>query len=199
MPQLALQVAEHGLTLWGQTTGLARWLRDFAAGLGETELALKAARTAFTSSPSLADYQAVQPLAGDAWPRIKADLLQRLTAVSYASAKIDVYLHEGIMDEAVQTIDKGSYVGYDTLERVVDVAWESHPDWVIRQCRGQAEPIMDGGKSRYYHHAVRWLGKARQAYLAAGRADEWVTYLESLIDKHNRKYSLRPQLEALRK
>jgi hypothetical protein len=43
------------------------------------------------------------------------------------------------------------------------------------------------------------LGKARQAYLAAGWADEWGTYLEGLISKHIRKYSLRPQLEALRK
>jgi len=199
MPQLALQVAEHGLTLGGHTATLARWLRDFAASLGETELALKAARTAFTSSPTLADYQAVQPLAGAAWPQVKAELLSHLAAVGYATAKIDIYLHEGLVDEAVQAVDKSGYVGYDTLERVVDAAWESHPDWVIRQCKRQAEPIMDGGKSQHYHHAVRWLGKARQAYLAAGRAGEWRTYLESLIAKHNRKYSLRPQLEALRK
>lgn len=199
MSQLALQVAEHGLALWGQTTTLARWLRDFAAGLGETELALKAARTAFTTSPTLADYQAVQPLAGTAWPQVKGDLLKRLATTSYTRAKIDIYLHEGMVDEAVQAIDEGSYFGYDTLERVVDAAWESHPDWVICQCKRQAEPIMDRGQSKYYHHAVRWLGKARQAYLAAGRADEWRAYLESLIAKHNRKYSLRPQLEALRK
>jgi uncharacterized Zn finger protein len=199
MPQLALQIAEHGLALEGRTTTLARWLRDLAAGLGETELALRAARTAFTGSPTLADYQAVQPLAGAAWSQVRADLLGHLATVSYTSAKIDIYLHEGMVDEAVQAVDKGGYVGYDTLERVVDAAWESHPDWVIRQCRRQAEPIMDGGKSQHYHHAVRWLGKARQAYLAAGRAGEWRTYLESLIAKHNRKYSLRPQLEALRR
>ena len=67
------------------------------------------------------------------------------------------------------------------------------------QCKAQAEPIMGQGKSRYYHHAVRWLGKGCHAYLAAGRAEEWRIYLEDLINKHSRKYSLRPQLEALRK
>jgi hypothetical protein len=43
-----------------------------------------------------------------------------------------------------------------------------------------------------------WLGKARQAYLGEGRSDEWCAYLQGLISKHYRKYSLRPQLEALR-
>jgi hypothetical protein len=46
---------------------------------------------------------------------------------------------------------------------------------------------------------VRWLGKARQAYEASGRMDEWRAYLEGLITQHQRKYSLRPQLEDLRK
>jgi uncharacterized Zn finger protein len=58
---------------------------------------------------------------------------------------------------------------------------------------------MDAGRSKHYHHAVRWLEKARRAYLRAEREDEWRVYLEALISKHARKYSLRPQLEALRK
>jgi uncharacterized Zn finger protein len=111
---------------------------------------------------------------------------------------VDIYLHEGMVDQAINAVDRDGYAGYDTVERVVDAAWQSHPDWAIRQCKEQAEPIMDKGQSKYYHHAVRWLGKARQAYLAAGRAEEWSTYLEGLIAKHVRKYSLRPQLEALR-
>jgi len=57
----------------------------------------------------------------------------------------------------------------------------------------------NSGQSKYYHHAVRWLGKARQAYEMAGRGNEWRDYLEGLIVKHQRKYSLRPQLEGLRK
>ena len=84
------------------------------------------------------------------------------------------------------------------LERVADVAWQSHPDWVIRHSCQQAERIMDAGQSNYYHHAIRWLERARQAYLGSGQAEEWSSYLEDLITKHARKYSLRPRLEALR-
>jgi uncharacterized Zn finger protein len=193
----ALRVAEHGLSLPGSIIVLARWLRDLASGVGENSLALKAARAAYATSPSLADYQAVQSLAGENWPRIQPELLDRLSQTSSASTKVEIYLHEGMVEQAIRAVDQDRYSGYSTVEKVVDVAWQSHPDWVIRQCKAQAEPIMDEGKSRLYHHAVRWLGKARQAYLGAGRGDEWRAYLQGLISKHYRKYSLRPQLEAL--
>ncbi|GAB4412658.1 MAG: hypothetical protein Fur0044_06950 [Anaerolineae bacterium] len=198
-PGDALKVAEQGLSLHGESLPLARWLRDFAAQVFQPELALQAAKAAFGRSPSLAEYLAAEAVASSAWPAVKEELLKQLAATNYAPNKIEIYLHEGMIDEAVKAVDKSSYLGYDALERVVDAATESHPDWVIRQCRKQAEEIMDGGKSQYYHHAIRWLEKARQAYLAAGQTQEWRSYLEGLITKHTRKYSLRPQLEALRK
>jgi uncharacterized Zn finger protein len=193
----ALKIAERGLTLDGETLTLACWLRDFAAQVGQPALALQGARAAFARSHSLEDYQAVGAIAGEDWPSVKSELLDLLASADYAYGKIDIYLHEGMVDEAVQAIDRRSW-GYGTVERVVDAAWQSHPDWTIRQCKKQAEPIMDGGKSKYYHHAVRWLEKARRAYLTAEREDEWRAYLEGLISKHARKYSLCPQLEALR-
>lgn len=197
--QGALQIAEHGLTLQGQVHVLACWLRDFAAGVGQANLALRAARAAFIGAPSLADYEAAQPLAGADWPQVQAELLKHLSQAS-ASTQVDIYLHEGMVDEAVKAVGKrGAYVGYDTLERVVDAAYKSHPDWVIRRCQAQAERIMDAGQSKYYHHAANWLGRARRAYLAAGRDEQWSAYLEGLISKHARKYALRPRLEDLRK
>jgi uncharacterized Zn finger protein len=195
----AARIAEHGLSLQGSVIHLAHWLRDVASGLGANDLALRAAHAAFMDSPSLEDFQAVQSLAGVVWPQLKEELFERLARTSSTSTKVDIYLYEGMVDRAIEVIDRDRYPWYDTVEKVVDAAWQAHPDWVIHQCKAQAEPIMDQGKSRHYHHAVRWLGKARRAYLAAGRADEWRTYLEDLITKHTRKYSLRPQLEALRK
>jgi hypothetical protein len=32
-----------------------------------------------------------------------------------------------------------------------------------------------------YAHALDWLGRVKQAYLVAGRVDEWRTYCEGLI------------------
>ncbi|MCL4301695.1 MAG: SWIM zinc finger family protein [Anaerolineae bacterium] len=198
-PVDALKIAEQGLSLHGESLPLARWLRDFASQMFQPELALQAAKVAFGRSPSLAEYLAAEAVAGSSWPTVKADLLRQLAATNYAPNKIDIYLNEGMVDEAVKAVDKSSYIGYDALERVVDAATESHPDWVIRQCRKQAEEIMDAGKSQYYHHAIRWLEKARQAYQGSDRTQKWRSYLEELINKHARKYSLRPQLEKLRK
>lgn len=196
----AVRIAERGLALGGNVTLLACWLRDLASGLGNRDLALKAATAAFRASLSLDDYQAVRPLAGNAWPQIKQEMLEYLASRdTLASRKVEIYVYEGMLDQAIRAVDEKRYAGYDIVEKVVDAAWQSHPDWVIRACRAQAEPIMDEGKSRLYHHALRWLGKARQAYLAAGREDQWQVYLEALIDKHARKYSLRPGLEALRR
>ena len=103
-----------------------------------------------------------------------------------------------MVDEAIKSIDKQGYVSYYTLEPVVEAAWQSHPDWVIRRCKEQAEQIMNAGKSKHYHHAIRWLEKARRAYLGADRTEAWLSYLEGLISQHARKYSLRPDLERLR-
>ncbi len=196
---LALTIAEHGLGLTGQTAFLACWLRDLAVAVNRDTLALRAARQAFMASHHLDDYKAVESLAGADWPQIKPELLQRLGEANSASTKIDIYLYEGMIEQAVQTIDQNQYAGYNAVEKVVDAAYKSHPDWTIRQCKQQAEPIMDRAKSKYYHHALRWLEKARRAYLAANRAGEWQQYVSKLIEKHRRQYSLRPGLEALQK
>ena len=112
---------------------------------------------------------------------------------------MDIYLSEGLVDDAIRLVDGQQYVHYGTVEKVVDAAWRTHPDWAIRQARAQAEPIMNEGKSKYYGHAVRWLGKVKQAYLAAGREAEWRAYCEGLIATHGRKYSLAPHLKELLK
>jgi uncharacterized Zn finger protein len=194
---LALQVGEHGLTLAGPRRGLAHFLRSLAASSGQRELALRAALVAFWESHDLADYQAAEALAGSRWPEVKAQLLEHLASISYAPAKIEVYLYGGMVAEAVQVVEEGRYVGQERLERVVAAAAGSHPDWVIAQCRQEAESIMDQGKSSYYSQAVRWLGQAREAYLRTGRETEWKAYIQDLLTRHRRKYSLVPSLKAL--
>ena len=56
---------------------------------------------------------------------------------------------------------------------------------------------MDEGKSQHYSIAARWLSKAKRAYLASSRQAEWEDYLQSLLKRHARKYSLVPRLKDL--
>jgi len=57
---------------------------------------------------------------------------------------------------------------------------------------------MDANRAAHYELAVQWLEKAALAYEALGREDDWRACLDDLIDRHRRKYKLRPLLEGLR-
>jgi len=78
----------------------------------------------------------------------------------------------------------------------MDAAVDDRPDWVVRAARQQAERIIEAGRSKYYHHAVNWLDRARGAYRAAGREAEWQAYLRDIRTRHGRKYKLMDLLKG---
>jgi uncharacterized Zn finger protein len=108
---------------------------------------------------------------------------------------VDIFLHEGLVEDAIAAVDQGAT--HTLVERVADAAVPSHPEWVIKTARQQAERLMDGGKSQYYGAAAGWLARARDAYRAQGRERDWQAYRQELLDKHSRKRSLVPLLKAL--
>jgi uncharacterized Zn finger protein len=194
-----LQMAEHGLTLEGRKATLAKWLRDRALLMGEKTRALPAAEAAFRDEISLENYLKAAEIAGERWPERRTELLNyaRHTKSSYPKGHIDVFLHEGLIDDAIAALD--IYASHTLVEQVVDAALQaqSQLEWVIQACRKQAEYIMDRGKAELYHSAANWLAKARKAYYMLGREKEWQTYLDELLSLHGRKYKLVPMLNAL--
>jgi len=197
--QDALQIAEHGLSLAGELWTLAGWLRDEAAAAGDADRATRAALVALRELHSLDDYQALRTVAGDRWLTLRDEVLAELrqAAASSPSGVGAIFVCEGLLDDAIAVADSAPY-DYAMVEQVADAAIQTHPDWVIRMGRQQAERIMDGGKSRYYHHAVAWLKRSRAAALGAGLQDDWHQYVDGLLMQHARKYSLVPQLKHLR-
>jgi uncharacterized Zn finger protein len=195
----ALRIGEHGLSLDGRKGSLAVWLRDLASGMGKMELALEAALVAFRAERDLASYKRVRELSDEGWLKHREELLDylRQNVPYYAPGHVEVFLHEKLIQDAIDAVEKSPT--YSLLRQVADAAIESHPDWVIETCRDQAEEIMDSGKSNLYGKAVDWLAKARDAYLADGRPEEWQAYLDELVGLHQRKYKLRPMLEDLGK
>jgi len=197
--QDSLHIAEHGLTLAGELWTLACWLRDTAAAAGDPDRATPGALVALQESHSLDDYQALQTVAGDRWPTFRDEVLAELRQAATGSPSTvgEIFVYEGLLDDAIAVADSAPY-DYAMVEQVADAAIQTHPDWVIRVGRQQAERIMNAGQSRHYHHAIAWLKRSRAAALGAGRQDDWRHYVDSLLARHARKYSLVPQLKPLR-
>ncbi len=196
--ELGLQIAEYGLSLEKPITPLAYWLRDTAAAMGKAELALSTAEFLFREELNLANYIRAGELAGVQWPQRSSDLLEyaRHTKVYSPQGLVDVFLYEGLIDDAIAVVE---YSGsYELTRRVVDAAMDARPEWVIRVCRQQAEPIMDGNKSQYYDKAVDWLARARMAYRRMNCEQEWQAYLAERLDLHRRQHKLVSLLETLR-
>lgn len=203
----ALELAEWGLSLKPEddrlygVVGLARWLRDCASALNRKEPALTAASAAFEHSLSLDDFRAAETLAGPEWTAMRAGLLAKLAAAKYSRDRTEIFLSEGMVDEAVRSVDVENVLRNPTnmiLMRLAEAAHASHPDWVIDICERMAANVMDTGQAGFYELAAQWLEKAALAYDAAGRFDDWIAGIDILITTHRRKYKLKPLLEALR-
>lgn len=190
----ALNIATQGLSLSGQRKyQLADWVAELAEGLGEQDRALQARVTAFKAQPSLADYLQVQELAGDQWKPLRQELLAKLRGASnnlHAEAKVAIFLHEGLIDAAIKTVDQLSLYRTALMHSVMDAAIEHRPEWVIESARSHAEVIMDAGQARYYEDAVNWLRKVRLAYCQLGQLEEWQQYRTTLLQTHTRKRKL---------
>jgi uncharacterized Zn finger protein len=199
-PQAALEIAQHGLTLNGTNTAeVAEWLRDRASSMGEQDVALEGAVAAFKASPSLSAYQATEELAGEDWPTVCEELLESLanrdTSQRTARRHVEIFVYAERYGEAIAITDRFS--DYKVVEPVVEAVWDERPQWTIDACKEQAEPIIEGGQSQRYRHAVDWLETAGNAAEAAGDLNEWRDYVEGLRDEHYQKYKLRPMLEEL--
>jgi uncharacterized Zn finger protein len=171
---------------------LADWTSDLAQGLGDTATALTARINAFKLRPSMRGYQQTQTIAGDAWQTLHSDLLQHLRTTdnwSYAEAKVQIFLSEGCVDDAISTVTD-SYASMNLVQVVMDAAMTYKPEWVITTAIRPAEDIMNRGKAESYQEAVNWLVKARTAYLQSGRQNEWQEYRRQLVATHGKKRKL---------
>jgi uncharacterized Zn finger protein len=197
----ALEIAQTGLTLEGTPLyDLATWTSDLAESLRKPQIALTAKITAFNAKPSFQDYQKVEELAGEDWAGLRPEMLQSLTkhpSWGLLEAKVDIFLYEGEIDRAIETVTDLGYYHAPLIHRVIDAAISQRPDWVIENTRHRAEEIMNRGKSDAYQHAVEWLAKTKAAYQKSGRKPEWSAYYHQLLQTHERKRKLVGLLQKL--
>lgn len=185
----ALKICQAGLNLPGNFTyKLAVCMSELADELNQKEAAFNAKMKVFEIQPSLKDYLSLQELSRDNWSTLKPDLLAILRATqNYNSteAKVDIFLHDKLIEDAIALIDT-SYSS-ELVHRVMVAAIPHRPDWVILNATRRAESILNQMKSAEYDTAIKWLEKARAAYIQAGRNVEWSAYRAQLMEAHSRK------------
>ncbi|MBD0394567.1 MAG: SWIM zinc finger domain-containing protein, partial [Microcoleus sp. C1-bin4] len=167
--------------------------------LGEDEVALNARIQIFKIQPSFRDYSLVKELARDSWSTLKADLLATLKtneSWKFTDAKVYIFLHEGMIEDAIALADGLSYYESALIHRVMGAAISHSPDWVITNACRRAASIMDQGKSSEYNLAIKWLEKARAAYLHTGQNLQWSAYRSQLMQVHSRKRKLMEMLKS---
>ena len=195
---LAIIVGVRGLTLANPSYRLATWLRDTSMEAGDAEIAIQASKTALKLQPQLSDYELLKQISGDQWLTLRTETLQVLrdSKIFELSGKVDIFISEGLMSEALNAVRKDDW-NYDLIAKAVDAATPTLPLEVIPICKKQAETIMDGGKADRYHHAARWVERARDAYRVAKQEGDWLAYKDGLLATHQRKYKLVPLLRNL--
>jgi uncharacterized Zn finger protein len=197
----ALEVAQMGFSLPGHYLyELATWAAEIAEELGNLAIALSAKIQAFLARPSFQDYCKVEELAREQWSTLKVELLTNLrsqTGSTTHQAKVDIFLNEGLIDEAMEVVANFSSYNSSSIHQVMEAAISHRPDWVIENACKRAESIVAQGKADAYHLAIEWLGKARAAYLQSNRESEWSIYCDSLIKTHGRKRKFMELLKPL--
>ena len=145
-----------------------------------------------------ADYTAVKHLAGNDWQNIQPQLLQILAQSGNTSSQVTIYLHEKMLTQAMQAIDRDGFWLESDLRQVIEATRTQYPDWGIQKCQLKAEKIMNAGKAGDYQTAVTWLHDARTIYQQHNRLREWQQYLDAVLETHHRKYKLVPLLRHIR-
>jgi len=200
----SLEIAKRGLILPGNCAyKLANYLSQLAEDLQETDIALAAKIKAFQAQPTFTDYQKIQTLALEDWAILKEDLLDYLRnykewMYELDDAKVNIFLHEGLVSDAIAVVDKkGDYHGSGLVHQVMDAAIFDYPDWVIDNAKSRAEEIMDAKKADRYNTAIQWLQKAKKAYYQAGKQADWLAYRTQIMTTHARKNKLMGLLKQI--
>ena len=202
-PDEALRLAEHGLSLEGYAKKeLASWTAELAKGMGAPEKALNATILGFKAQPTLHDYLAIQESANPReWQDLRNQLLEIVRSMKDDFAendRVDIFLHEKLWKDAIGVVTNLHSFQAETIQRVMDVVLPHHPDWVAQNSRERAGRIMDEGKAKYYHYAIDWLRRTRDAYQHMGRQAEWQEEYETICQVHSRKNKLMGLLKTLR-
>lgn len=169
---------------------IARWLRTHALNHAEYELALYAARHAFSARPSVDSFEAVANVAEplDQWTDLRPQLIEELREQSKYRALARVCAHIGDIDSAIDVVrsfvmdDDGWSSPHPVLEDVANAAEDERPDAAAELYGIVARDLIDERGRRNYEAAASLLTNVKDLYERKNRHDDWDAFITRLYE-----------------
>ncbi|MCK5802988.1 MAG: hypothetical protein KAI66_09160 [Lentisphaeria bacterium] len=205
----ALVWVERGAALngeysWGNESayGLTHLRQELLQRLGRGDEALTSAWAEFQKYPCDHSYDTLMQYVPDseraAWHRKAVEQAREGSLTGFVqictATKEWELLAERVLAESHEALVGESHY---TTEPAAEGLAEGHPDAAAKLHHALGLRIVDAKKSKYYDAALGHFRQARRLYIEAGMHDEWQILVQSVRERHFRKYSFMPGFEAI--
>ena len=180
------------------------WLRAEAVSRNDLAAALILTERLFWGRPGLTGYLEMQELARALafWDDFQAPLLARLEEQRMYSLLTEIHLHDGEVEEALETYQQVSQTnewgfGWSVnglRVKVAEAAAQDFPREAIRLFGEQAEKLIDGRSRGSYAEAAQYLLRVRELHRRLDDEAGWTDYITRLRDRHRRLRALTDEL-----
>ena len=178
--------------------GLAGSVIRLAESLGDQEALIQGHQALVRAEPSLKAWKQLVKLAGP-----QDALLQQLSRASYVPAgTVEILLAHEHWADAWRAAQRCYAKG--VLAKTADIVAAQLPTEVgeysrnmIEDAIGDSVSVRRSRRGDPYPTAAEWLARLRVTELALGQGARWNTLLLELRQKHARKHTLMPSLNAL--
>ncbi|HWE62477.1 MAG TPA: SWIM zinc finger family protein [Chloroflexota bacterium] len=190
-----------------QDRRLQVWLKDRYRARNDLAAALDIALPLFRAMPDLGQYRELRTLAQqlDRWEALRPELLTALRDSRHTNLLIEVYLDDGDIDRALETLNAaqapGARVGYGfhhfpgAIElKVAEAAEASRPQAAREIYQRYAERLIEARGRENYQVASTLLAKVRDLYARLGDQEEWTHAIAALREKNRALRALKDEL-----
>lgn len=179
---------------WEKEATFVRWLKEQAVARKDAPEVVRLSETMLGIWPSLDEYLSVKKWAGAEWPARRERLLRQFERVKSFGLLTDIYLKEGLIDDAIRAMRQDRYSGREL--RVAEAAEATRPEVAVEIYRKKAEQQIEARGRESYREACQLLKKAGGLMTRLGQGAEFRTYVAGLAEKYR---ALRAFQEELRK
>jgi len=185
-------------------TRLTVWLKERAQARGDLAEALTLAETLFWQYPDVRGYQELRELARlvERWDELRAAILTRLTDAGKHHLLTEIYLEDGDVDRALETLEqmripgwRGELASSALRIQVARAAEGSRPRAAIRIYVEKIERLIAARGRGNYAQAATYLVRVRDLYHRLGDPTRWATLISSLREENPRLRALKEELD----